>query len=338
MNSSRMRIAVTAVLILISLTGGQVFSEEKTAGLGPPPGSYKITGSEPVRIPFTMHGSDIMMECEVNGVKCQMLIDNGVLWDELMFFGNETCDSLGFVLEGGGINVGGAGEGEPLMADGASGVKLSFPGIEFTDQPAVVMRKDAGMGNWWPGVEGQVSAVFFKHFVTEIDFDESVIVLHRPETFKYSGEGKVIPLKQLPDGSWMFPASVQVTKEGETVDGNLILDLGQGNAVDLYLGSHTGISLPANVKEKILGYGVQGPITGHVGVAHSIMIDGYELSDVYAGFTEPDGRTDNGQVGMIGMSMFQRFKVIFDYPRARMILEPSRRFTEPFDDPFKRVD
>ena len=224
------------------------------------------------------------------------------------------------------------------MADSASGVSVSFPGIEFTDQPAVVMRKEAGMGDWWPGVEGQVSAVFFKHFVTEIDFDESVIILHRPESFRYSGEGHEVPLTQLHDGSWMFPATVQVEEDGDPVDCNLILDLGLGNAVLLFPGEHTGISQPADAKEQVLGYGVQGAIRGHKGTAHSVTIAGYELSDVFAGFQDPDGRTDNDQAGIIGMSLFQRFKVIFDYPGGRMILEPSGRFTEPFGDSFEDTD
>jgi hypothetical protein len=331
-------LGITTALILISIAAGPAIADGEVPGLGPPPGSYTITGSEPVRIPFTMYMRDIKMDCEINGVRCQMLLDNGVLWDELMFFGNDTCDSLGFVLEGEGMSVGGAGEGEPLQADAASDVTLTYPGIEFAGQPAVVMRKEAGMGDWWPGVEGQVSAVFFKHFVTEINFDESVIILHRPETFKYSGKGQVVPLTQLPDGSWMFPATVQVTEEEDPIDCNLILDLGTGNAVDIFTGSHTGIAIPSDAQEKILGYGVQGAIRGHVGVARSIKIAGLELNDVYAGFQEPDGKTDNGQVGMIGMPFFQRFTVIFDYPGGRMILEPGSRFAEPFEDPFADTD
>jgi hypothetical protein len=331
---SNMRMLTTAVVLVISSVAGiPSLARESAPQLGPPPGSYTITGGEPVRIPFTMHGSDIMMECAVNGVRCQMLVDNGVLWDELMFFGNDTCDSLGFRLEG-GMEVGGAGEGEPLLADSASGVTLSFPGIEFTGQPAVVMRKEAGMGNWWPGVEGQVSAVFFKHFVTGIDFDESVITLHRPGTFSYEGDGREVPLKQLPDGSWMFPATVQVTEEGDPIEGNLVLDLGAGNPVHLYTGAGAGIGLPAGAEERILGYGVQGAIRGHTGSISRIDIAGYELRDVFSGFEVSDHQIGQGQLGMIGMPLFERFNIFFDYPGGRMILEPSKRFSEPFIDPF----
>jgi hypothetical protein len=296
---------------------------------GPAPGSYLITGEEPVHIPFKIYQNDIMMECEINGVRCQMLIDNGMLMNELMFFGNDTCDSLGFVLEG-GVEVGGSGEGEPQMADSASDVTLIFPGIEFTDQPAVVMRKEAGMGNWWPGVEGQVSAVFFKHFVTEIDFDRSLIILHRPESYRYNGGGREIPLQRLADGSWMFPATVQVTRECDPVDRGLTLDLGGVNPVLLFTGERTGIRLPTDAEEKILGYGVQGAIRGHTGRVHSIRIAGYELTDIAAGFQEYDGDANNGETGVIGMPLFQRFNIVFDYPGGRMFLEPGRKFNEPF--------
>jgi C-terminal processing protease CtpA/Prc len=38
-----------------------------------------------------------------------------------------------------------------------------------------------------------------------------------------------------------------------------------------------------------------------------------------------------GTLGNIGGGILRRFRVIFDYPRSRMILEPNTRFGEPFD-------
>jgi hypothetical protein len=136
----------------------------------------------------------------------------------------------------------------------------------------------------------------------------------------------------------MFPASVQVSDKEKSIDCNLIMDIGLGTPVLLFPGEHTGIRLPDGAKEQVLGYGVQGAIRGHKGTAHSVRIAGYELSDVFAGFQDPDDRIDRGQAGIIGMPLFQRFKIIFDYRGGRLILEPGRRFTEPFGDPFADVD
>jgi hypothetical protein len=270
-----------------------------------------------------------MVECRINGVACQMLIDNGVLWDELMFFGGGAIDSLGLEpIEA--IEVGGAGSGNPIMADTAEGITVEFPGIEFTDQPAIAVRKDAGMADWWPGVEGQVCGIFFKHFITEIDFDNSLIILHKPETFDYKGEGAAVPLMPLPDGSWMIPAQIKVERGTELVKGNVILDLGQGNPISVYTGEKTGIALPESAEEKILGHGVQGAIKGHMGRIEYIEIAGYRLCEVPSGFEPSVGRIDNWQMGMIGMRLFERFNVIFDYRGGRLILEPSRRFGERF--------
>lgn len=52
------------------------------------------------------------------------------------------------------------------------------------------------------------------------------------------------------------------------------------------------------------------------------------LSDVVAGFSKDLER--GGDAGTLGGEVLRRFKVIFDYPRKRLILEPNGEFRRPF--------
>ena len=44
----------------------------------------------------------------------------------------------------------------------------------------------------------QLSAAFFRHFVVEIDFNESIIQLIPKEKFEYAGNGQAIQMKAGP--------------------------------------------------------------------------------------------------------------------------------------------
>ena len=53
-------------------------------------GSYEIlSGRKSVSIPFEMFRGDIRMKARINGRDCHFLVDNGSLWDELLFFGSQ---------------------------------------------------------------------------------------------------------------------------------------------------------------------------------------------------------------------------------------------------------
>ncbi len=42
--------------------------------------------------------------------------------------------------------------------------------------------------------------------------------------------------------------------------------------------------------------------------------------------------------GLIGGEIFRRFKVVFDYSRRQMILEPNAEFSEPFEEDMSGLD
>ncbi|MBN1997020.1 hypothetical protein JW935_05670, partial [candidate division KSB1 bacterium] len=76
--------------VMILLTGfglnteaGENPDTNKATATGP--GYYKILSKsdKPIKIPFKMHRGKPLMELEINGQKATLMIDNGILWDQV---------------------------------------------------------------------------------------------------------------------------------------------------------------------------------------------------------------------------------------------------------------
>lgn len=315
---------IPASLVLLSLTLLQPLpAAEPVSG----PGKVRITPENgSVRIPFEMFRNDIRMLGEINGREVRMLIDNGSVWDQLLFFGSPTVDDLN-LQPSGEVQVGGAGSGEPVMADIAEGVSISFPGVEFSDQTAIILPYDPEKPNPWWGAEGQVSAAFFNHFVVDINFDTMMVTLIEPESFRPTRDATELPLMPLDDDSWAIPAEITM-EDGVKKSINIMLDLGTGEPLWFNIGEEGDVALPEHHTRASLGFGTQGEIMGWFGRVPSISVGGHTLTDVLAGFSRRDEGGFSCGNAIIGMGLFSRFNIVFDYPHRRMFLTPNKSFDQ----------
>jgi len=112
------------------------------------------------------------------------LLDNGSLWDDLLFFGSPKVDALNLDLVG-TVILGDTSSMNPIISDTGKEIDLEFEGISFTNQNAIV-RYINGLPNPWEGVDLQVSSAFFKNFIVEMNFDGSYIKLTNPDAHSYS--------------------------------------------------------------------------------------------------------------------------------------------------------
>ena len=185
------------------------------------PLSYKILSENGrIIIPFEFHRNKFRFNATINGRSCNMMLDNGSLWDQLLFFGSPRVDSIGFKITG-ETSIG------KTKADTATDITVRFKDVVFYDQAAVITRYDPKLPNPWEGFDGQISAAFFKHFVVRIDFDKTVIELIPFGKFTYSGKVQALPMQPGPFDSRMITADI-ITRNGETVTLDMLIDLGGG--------------------------------------------------------------------------------------------------------------
>lgn len=108
------------------------------------------------------------------------------------------------------------------------------------------------------------------------------------------------------------------------------MDLGWDDPVAINTGQAHNIEIPSELKKTSLGSGAQGAIYGYYGSVRRLEVGGFTLQDVTATYSSvEDGGSKVAEV-MVGLGVFLKFHVVFDYPGHRLFLKPNREFNEPF--------
>ncbi|MBO0861960.1 MAG: aspartyl protease family protein, partial [Chloracidobacterium sp.] len=226
-------------------------------------------------------------------------------------------------------------------------VSLSLPGVTLSDQLLVAMSLDMtqdciggagdrGIDRAGPSaekvnrrtrrvVDGILGSNFFSSFVVEIDYAARLINLYDPQSYKYTGKGKSVPLEIDPKYAFV---RAQVKALGRPpVTARLIVDTGGGAALWLtkqFTEAHKLLP-PAEKLTPFIDCGAGGSAKekSWTGSLEALQLGGFKLSNPAAVFYQEPAI--EGSDGLLGNPALRHFKVIFDYSRSRMILEPPRR-------------
>ena len=299
----------------------------KTSG----PGTYEILVAEKdtIIIPFKMHNGKPLLELEINNEKATLMIDNGILWDQIWLFGSPLIEKLKLNPIEESI-IGGVGEGEPTQAYTSDDLMLKFPDIIFYEQPVLVSPPAAGFAKLFPGADGQLCNTFFKHFIVEFDFIQHEIILHRPNKFQYNSNGSIIEMQANESGTYSIPFSFTML-EGKTYTGNVDIDFGGVVPLNIALNNKLEIQLPSDVKETF-SIGAQGKASEFRGEIQSMTIGDYKFDNITAIFgDEKTSRIHPNNLGVIGLPLFMKFHIIFDYFNNKLYIDPNKYFDNPFE-------
>lgn len=294
------------------------------------PGSYKILNNinYPIVIPFVMHNGKPVMNVEINGIASKLMIDNGVLWDQVWLLGSPLVEKLALKpIEN--STIGGTGEGDPTEAYLSSNLTLKFKDIIFYEQPVLVSPPSAGFANAFPGTDGQLCNTFFKHFIVEFDFIKNEIRLHNPKEFKYNTDGSVLNMQLNQSGTHAIPFSITLSN-GTTYNDFIDIDLGGIYPIKIALNNKFNIQVPADAMPTF-SYGIQGKTTEYKSSISSMKIGNYEFKNPTAIFgDEKTSRVHPDNLGVVGLPLFMKFNIIFDYFNNKMYLSPNENFSKPF--------
>jgi hypothetical protein len=199
----------------------------------------------------------------------------------------------------------------------------------------------ASFSGLWPligrRIYGDLGYSILKHFVVEFDYEHGYLTLYNPKEYVYSGNGSI------------FPASLEMGYDPQ-IEGKLLITNGVEIPVRFTLDTGAGgtvVSAPIVkvhsllkvVTAKIPNAGkpkVDG-VDGLVFETTTARIDAIKLGGLVidhplvALSMDSDGPFAMEDIGVnLGGNVLRRFKVIVDYPRSRVILEPNREFHAPF--------
>jgi hypothetical protein len=267
----------------------------------------------PAVVPFELTGSTVLVPVHVNGSERKwFILDTGanscVLADGL-------AKALKLVPQASAEGTGAGAGPVPYLRYARESALFDIDGVEFrcdhvisldlSNQPAILGRP----------IDGILGSDFISQYVVVMDYDSEVLQLHDPARFEYRGKGELLPLtfdKRLP-----YVAARLTVAGVPPAHRRLLLDSGSEDAVDddLILNS-TGPH-----REVTGGVGLGQPYRVTFGWVDHLELGRFQLDHLPS--VAPG-------VALIGGEVLRRFRVVLDYSRSRLILEPGAHFADAY--------
>ncbi len=282
-------------------------------------------------IPIELTANKPYARVQVNGRgPYWFLLDSGASFNVL---DKDRATALG-ISASGRRQESGAGEGT-LTSGVANGVTLALSGLSIPSREIRVLAVNAAISQAEGRiVDGLLGYDLFKQFVVEIDYWKGIVNLYEPRSYAYSGDGERIPLRVLREHALV--TATLILSDGRRVPGDFIVDTGWRSALTLNGPFSKVQRIWASLDKTIdaaTGMGLGGPTKDTLGRINSLKLGRYLMSHPVTGLSKAQAgvSSEDGFAGIIGAEVLRRFKVVFDYSRKQMILEPNANFSEPYE-------
>jgi hypothetical protein len=285
-------------------------------------------GNSAFQIPFKRSNNFILVQGRINdSAPLWFILDTGA---SITVINKDRAAQLGLPLLGDlEIGTSGASTGFSIVRDAS----FVLPRAEVVNQRAGAISLgifEAGLGLPMGGVLG---FDFIRRFIVEIDFEAETINLHDPATYKYKGNGKIIPFTL--EGGRPFVQAKIAVPGGRLLEGKFEIDSGDTKSIYLNTPFVREYNL-ASASQQVAGS--KGTSTNYInslsvnGRLDKLLLGPFAINDVPVGLSlgESGFVASPDYAGLLGNAVLNRFKVIFDYSRKQLILEPNSHLHEPF--------
>jgi hypothetical protein len=303
-------------LLILVVLGAAIFSQ----------GLAQSTRQLPKQIPFELFRNALpFVQARING--------SAPLWFLL-----DTCSTYSFLdtaqAEALGIKTAGAqtitgGGGGQLNLTFAGGVTVEVAETKLSNQPFAIMP---WRNRYDRNVVGMLGAPFLKRFMVEIDYQAQRLIMREPQGYSYAGPGSIIPL-EFPEDTPAAKLSLSFGARAP-LEVKLCVDTGASQTLILnpaFVEKHQLLTSTEGMFKQEAG-SLAGRVTYFKSRAKTVKLGRFALPDMLTDLAAPGGLKNRpGLDGVLGNTLLRRFRVILDYARSRMILEPSELFDVPTD-------
>jgi predicted aspartyl protease len=255
-----------------------------------------------IMVPVTLNGS--------NGLS--FMLDTGFS----MTMVNPALPEALQLRRAGEITIEGiAGDEQAATYEGAT---FGIGGLKYQPRRVATLASDTNRRRRRDGILG--SGVF-RQFVVELDSQRQQLSLYAPTNFIYQGRGEVLPLR-FSSTTPVIKATIQTTN-GTAVQAEFEIDTGCDSGLCLgheFIKTHQLLDL-ADTRESGK-FGVGGGTETRSGHLPQLQMGRLKLDRPQTDFFLEGSPVGRKLAGHIGMGVLKHFKVIFDYSRKQMILEP----------------
>jgi hypothetical protein len=287
------------------------------------PKDYRfVSGRSALRLPIEEDTGHIFLSGRIN--------NSGPLWFAIDTAASRSlidgafAQSLGLQLLG-DQQITGAGGSVP--GSYAREVSLRLPGVELRHQTLSTLSLD-----FLAQLEARKIPVIlgydlFSRFVVEIDYAAKYINLFDPQSYRYRGSGEIIPITL--HNNQPYLRAKLVLPGRAPIESEYVVDTGSSRSLMLAKAFAAEQNVLASVGKTVQGSarGVGGETPLVVGRVSALQLGQFTITNPITLF--PAGEiVAPGKAGNIGGNILRRFRVIFDYLRHRLILEPNEHFSE----------
>lgn len=263
------------------------------------------TSRDRIMVPVTLNGS--------NGLS--FMLDTGF---SMTMIHPDLAEPLKLRRTGEITIAGIAGEERAPTYEGAI---FEIGGVKYEPRRVAALASDTNRRRRRDGILG---SGLFRQFVIEIDFARKQLALYAPTNFAYAGKGEVIPLRFRRFGTTpIIDGTINTTTNGTPIRGEFEIDTGCDSGI--CLGQHfiEANHLLDDAETRGGGkFGVGGGAKTRSGHLPQLQLGSTRIDKPQTDFFIEGSPVDRPLAGHIGIGVLQRFKVIFDYSRRQMILEP----------------
>jgi hypothetical protein len=285
---------------------------------------------EDVTIPFEVVNENIFLQVQAGGSRAYwFVLDTG--W-KYAVIDLAVAKALGLKL-GAPVDAGGGGK-KAVMGNMLSDSPFSLVGLKDFSQPlflALPMDDLAKIsGHEWAGILG---TDFISEFVVQIDYLSKTITLHNKMTYQYRGKGQSFPVTFNAAG-WPVIQAAVIDGERPAIEGKFVLDIGNNGALLLnrpFVESEHFLRPDRHTVPLLEGRALGGGFDASLGRITGLRIGRFLIKNPVTVFSRaadgPFAATESQ--GNIGAMILEKFEIILDYAKSRVILEPNSQFAEP---------
>ena len=327
--------AAAAATLLCLLMGAAPALGAVAPAVGRSGGCLGVDGSRRLKIPFDYVDGFIVVSLRLDGLlPVKFIFDTGS--DHTILTDESLLALIGRVPDE-PIRIVGSDLSEPLDGALMRRTTIEVGDVVIRSQPLVILddpRLDLAAITGQP-VYGILGTRAFAAYAVTIDYAAEELVLD-PHPPRRLGRGtRTLPLEVVGGKAYVTASARIHPAYADSL--RLLLDTGASLAMLMHAERGDTLLYPPELVAGQIGYGLGGSLYGYVGRSDTLGLGPFALPDVVTHFQTLDEPAYRDAVaprrGVIGNRLLDRFLVTIDYPRARLHLRPTRRYSRrrPYD-------
>ena len=317
---------IKAISIILLLLCSISSNAQLSIGFSLPPKQDKA------EIPFSESCNLIIVPVIINNfLKLNFILDSGVDTPILTEKAFANLAGIEFIRE---ISISGAGLEDSIGAYIGHHVDIKLPGnIHGQNLNLLVLKEDYLKLSEKLGIDvhGIIGYDLFKNFVVAINYDDKILTLTKPSSFKCNRKYRSIDLEI--SNSKPFIQTL-LTNDKSSAPAKLMIDTGASHALLLDV-DQTEICPPNHTIVAQLGTGLGGIIPGNLGRLDSFRVSEFEFDHVIVSIPEIDAYSQSikrgSRQGTIGGDILSRLSPIFDYQNNKLYIRRADRYKNKFE-------